>query len=215
LSSLLEKIEKSFAEIEPIDQVKRNVEMALAENITALEIMRSMRNGLAEAGRKYEQGEFFLSELIMGGLLAQEVANILKPHILTSDNHPLSKVVICTVKGDVHDLGKNLVSMMLSSAGFQIIDLGVDVPSEKFVETVRKEKPTIAAMSCLLTSAMDEMKNTMSLMDETEFRRNVKILVGGRPVTLNYSREIGADGYGEDAIDALNIAKNLINDKDV
>jgi 5-methyltetrahydrofolate--homocysteine methyltransferase len=122
--------------------------------------------------------------------------------------------VICTVKGDVHDLGKNLVSMMLSSAGFQIIDLGVDVPSEKFVETVRKEKPTIA-MSCLLTSAMDEMKNTMSLMDETEFRRNVKILVGGRPVTLNYSKEIGADGYGEDAIDALNIAKSLINDKGV
>jgi 5-methyltetrahydrofolate--homocysteine methyltransferase len=104
---------------------------------------------------------------------------------------------------------------MLSSAGFQIIDLGVDVPSEKFVETVRKEKPTIAAMSCLLTSAMDEMKNIMSLMDETEFRRNVKILVGGRPVTLSYSKEIGADGYGEDAIDALNIAKSLINDKDV
>jgi 5-methyltetrahydrofolate--homocysteine methyltransferase len=215
LSSLLEKIEKSFAEIEPMDQVKRNVETALAENIPALEIMRSMRNGLAEAGRKYEQGEFFLSELIMGGLLAQEVANILKPHLLSSDNHPLCKVVICTVKGDVHDLGKNLVSMMLSSAGFQIIDLGVDVPSEKFVETVRKEEPTIAAMSCLLTSAMDEMKNTMSLMVETELRRNVKILVGGRPVTLNYSKEIGADGYGEDAIDALNIAKSLINDKDV
>jgi 5-methyltetrahydrofolate--homocysteine methyltransferase len=214
LSSLLEKIEKSFAEIEPMDQVKRNIETALAENIPALEIMRSMRNGLAEAGRKYEQGKFFLSELIMGGLLAQEVANILKPHLLRSDNHPLCKVVICTVKGDVHDLGKNLVSMMLSSAGFQIIDLGVDVPSEKFVETVRKEKPTIA-MSCLLTSAMDEMKNTMSLMDETEFRRNVKILVGGRPVTLNYSKEIGADGYGEDAIDALNIAKSLINDKGV
>ena len=213
LSDLLEKIENSFAEIAPMDQVKHNVEEALTQNIPPLEIMQSMRNGLAKAGRKYEQGEYFLSELIMSGLLAQEVTDILKPHLLSSGT-PLCKVVIGTVKGDIHDLGKNLVSMMLSSAGFQVIDLGVDVPSEKFIETVDKEKPTIAAMSCLLTSAMDEMKQITAILNKMAYRRDLRILVGGRPITLDFSKAIGADGYGEDAVEALTAAKSLIDEQD-
>ena len=211
MTSVLERIEDSFAEVSSVEQVKTLTEMALAEGISPAEIMRSMSDGLLKAGRKYEQGEFFLSELIMSGIMAQEVSNLLKPHLSSSKNLSLGKIVIGTVKGDIHDLGKSLVSMMLSSAGFEVMDLGVDVTSEKFVEAIKKEGPRIAAMSCLLTSAMDEMKNTMSHLSEARVRSRVKVLIGGRPITNDFANEIGADGYGEDAIQALRIAKSAVN----
>ena len=182
---------------------------ALAEGVPPVEIVQSMRNGLAEVGKKYEQGEFFLSELIMSGIMAQEASSILKPH-LKSNNDSLGKVLICTVKGDIHDLGKNLVSMMLSSAGFEVKDLGVDVQSDTFVETIAIEKPGVAAMSCLLTTAMGEMKTSMRLLELKGVKGNVKVLVGGRPITSDFAKEIGADGYGQDAIEAMEIAKRVL-----
>jgi methanogenic corrinoid protein MtbC1 len=213
-TNLLETIEKSFAQVAPLEQVKSYVERALSERVSPVEIMQSMSHGLAMAGRKYEQGEFFLSELIMSGIMAQEVSNMLKPHLPSSKNQFFGKVVIATVKGDIHDLGKNLVSMMLSSAGFEVVDLGVDVPSQRLVDAVEREAPEIAAMSCLLTSAMDEMKNTMSGLEATGIRSRVKVLVGGRPITPDFAKEIGADGYGADAIEAVNAAKRTLKRED-
>lgn len=207
--SHLERIKNAFAEGASVEQVRSYVESALAEGISPIELMKSMRDGLAECGRRYEQGQFFLSDLIMSGIIAQEVSNMLKPHLLLSgESKSLGKVVIGTVKGDIHDLGKNLVSMMLSCAGFEIIDLGVDVSSTKFVDAVEGESPTIAAMSCLLTTAMGEMRNTMDLFKERNVRKRTKILVGGRPITSDFAREIGADGYAEDAIQAVDLARN-------
>jgi len=211
LTSVLERIEDSFAQVSSVEQVKSLTATALVEGISPAEIMRSMSDGLAKAGRKYEKGEFFLSELIMSGIMAQEVSNLLKPHLSSSMSESFGKIVIGTVKGDIHDLGKSLVSMMLSSAGFEVMDLGVDVTSEKFVEAVEKERPRIAAMSCLLTSAMDEMKNTMNHLIEARIRSRVKVLIGGRPITNSFAKEIGADGYGEDAIQALNVAKSAVS----
>ena len=208
---LLERIEASFAEVVSIEQVKSLTEKALGEGISPVKIMQSMSSGLSSAGEKYERGEFFLSELIMAGIMAQEVSNLLKPLMTKAMISSFGKVVIGTVKGDIHDLGKNLISMMLSSAGFEVVDLGVDVASEKFVEAVEKEQPSIAAMSCLLTTAMDEMKNTMNLLQEGGVRKRVKVLIGGRPITMNFAKEIGADGYGEDAIQALDAAKKALN----
>ena len=186
--------------------MKSRVEMALAEKIPPPKIIQSMREGLSTAGRKYEEGEYFLSELIMSGIMAQELSKMLRPHLQSSSNQVLGKVVIGTVKGDLHDIGKNLVSIMLSSVGFEVIDLGVDVSKEKFIEAVEKENPNIVGMSCLLTIAMDEMKETLDGLAEAGLRKKVRVLVGGRPITLDFAREIGADGYGSDAIEAVDAA---------
>jgi len=210
MTSLLEEIERSFAEVSGVDQMKNYVETALAEGIPPLDIIQSMRDGLSTAGRKYEQGEYFLSELVMSGIMAQELARMLKPHLQSHKNQFLAKVAIGTVKGDLHDIGKNLVSTMLSSAGFDIQDLGFDVPSERFLEAVKNEKPRIVAMSCLLTIAMDEMKSTVDRLEQSGLRREVKVLVGGRPITSDFAKQIGADGYGADAIEAADAAKNVL-----
>jgi 5-methyltetrahydrofolate--homocysteine methyltransferase len=209
LSGLLERIENSFAEVISVEQVKSYVEMALADRVSPIDIMQRMRDGLTKAGKKYEQGEFFLSDLIMSGILAGEVSSMLKPHLLTWKGQSSGKIVIGTVKGDIHDLGKNLVSMMLRCAGFEVVDVGVDVPSDKFVDAVKKENPRIAAMSCLLTSTMDEMKNTMDRLEAKAIRSRAKVLVGGRPITSDFAKEIGADGYAADAIEAMNVARKL------
>jgi methylmalonyl-CoA mutase cobalamin-binding domain/chain len=208
--SLLDDIERAFAEVSGVDQMKSYVQAALTEGTSPLQILQSMRQGLSTAGKKYEQGEYFLSELIMSGIMAQELSVMLKPHLRTDGGQFLARIAIGTVKGDLHDIGKNLVSTMLSSAGFEIRDLGVDVLPEKFVEVVEKEKPRIIAMSCLLTVAMDAMKNVMDRLAESGLRRGVRVLVGGRPITPDFVERIGADGYGTDAIEAVTAARNVL-----
>jgi 5-methyltetrahydrofolate--homocysteine methyltransferase len=210
MTSLLEGIQRAFAEVSGVDQMKNYVEEALKENTSPLRIVESMREGLTAAGRKYEQGEFFLSELVMSGIMAQELSKMLKPHLEGSTDRFFAKIAIGTVKGDLHDIGKNLVSTMLSSAGFEIQDLGVDVPPEKFVEVVGNEKPRMIAMSCLLTVAMDAMKNVMDRLAESGCRSGVKVLVGGRPITPDFVAQIGADGYGADAMEAVSAAKSAL-----
>jgi len=210
MSNLLEEIERAFRDVSGLDQIRRYTEMALDEKIQPSEIIASMRKGLSAAGAKYEQGEYFLSELVMSGIMAQELSVMLKPYLRRDESQSLAKIVIGTVKGDLHDIGKNLVSTMLSSAGFEVQDLGVDVPPEKFVEIVKKEKPRVVAMSCLLTVAMDAMKNVMNRLTESGFRSRVKVLVGGRPITSDFAEQIGADGYGADAIEAASVAKGLL-----
>jgi 5-methyltetrahydrofolate--homocysteine methyltransferase len=208
--SLLEDIERTFAEVSGVDQMKSYVQAALTEGTSPLQILLSMRQGLSTAGKKYEQGEYFLSELIMTGIMAQELSSMLKPYLQRDGGQFLAKIAIGTVKGDLHDIGKNLVSTMLSSAGFEIHDLGVDVPPEKFVEVVKNEKPKIVAMSCLLTVAMDTMKNVMDRLVESGFRSAVKVVVGGRPITPEFVAGIGADGYGADAIEAVDVTKSAL-----
>ena len=209
--SHLEDIERAFAEVSGIDEMKSHFQAALAEGTSPLQILESMRQGLLTAGKKYEQGEYFLSELVMSGIMAQELSVMLKPYLQGGGSKSLARIAIGTVKGDLHDIGKNLVSTMLSSAGFEIHDLGVDVPPEKFVEVVKNDRPRIVAMSCLLTVAMDTMKNVMSRLVESGFRSRVKVLVGGRPITPEFVERIGADGYGEDAIEAVDVVKSALN----
>lgn len=208
--SLLEDIERAFAEVSGVDQMRSCVQAALAEGTSPLRIVQSMRDGLSVAGRKYERGEYFLSELVMTGIMAQELSSMLKPYLQRDGGEFLARIAIGTVQGDLHDIGKNLVSTMLSSAGFEIRDLGVDVPPEKFVQIVNNEKPRIVAMSCLLTVAMDAMKKVMGQLVESGLRSEVKVLVGGRPITPEFAEGIGADGYGENAIEAVDVAKSAL-----
>ena len=207
MTSILEKIEQAFAEVSGTGSMKEHAQEALAQHIPPLEILGSMRKGLAKAGAKYERGEYFLSELVMTGIMAQDLSIMLKPYLQGAKNQFLAKVVIGTVKGDLHDIGKNLVSVMLSSAGFQVLDLGVDAPPERFTEAIERDRPRIVAFSCLLTIAMDAMKTTIDRLERQGFRKEVRVLVGGRPITSDFARLIGADGYGADAIEAVSVAK--------
>jgi len=206
----LQEIRRSVSEISGVDTVKALVAKALDSGVDPVDIIEAMNRGLVEVGEKYETGSFFLSELIMAGILATEITGMLKPYLEKTSEKTLGKVVIGTVRGDLHDIGKNIVISMLSSAGFKTIDLGIDVPVERFIEAIRREEPDILAMSCLLTSAMEEVKKVIEKVKKTGLRGKVKILIGGRPITPEFAEEVGADSSSRNAVEAVKIAKALV-----
>jgi len=206
----LKEIQNLISELTGVENVRNVVIKALDSGVKPGDIVNAMSEGLEVVGDRYEKGEYFLSELIMAGIIASEVTNLLKPHLERLTDKPVGKIVIGTVKGDLHDIGKNIVIAMLSSRGFNVIDLGIDVPSEKFVEAVKKEKPHILAMTCLLTAAMDEMRKVIEELGKFGLRENLKIMVGGRPLSPQFAESIGADAYGGNAVEAVKIAKALV-----
>jgi methylmalonyl-CoA mutase cobalamin-binding domain/chain len=183
----------------------------LEKGVKPLRVLDALNETLEEVGRRYERGELFLSHLIMIGYLAKEVSEFLRPCIAGEERGgEIGKVVIGTVRGDIHDIGKNIVIMMLEAAGFEVVDLGVDVPPERFIETVRREKPDILGMSALLTSTMEEMRVVIEALERSGLRDEVKVIVGGRPLTEEYAMEIGADGYAGDSVKAIRVAMELL-----
>jgi len=211
--SVLDELRNLVSTISDVEDVRKATEKALALAVNPVDIVDTLSAALNDVGKKYDCGEYFLSELMMGGILAIEVTNIVKPHLTTAQRKALGKVIIGTVKGDLHDIGKNIVIMMLSAVGFDVIDLGVDVPAEKFAEIAKKEKADVLGMSALLSSTIEEMKNVMGLLTKEKLRDSVKVIVGGRPVTKEYADEIGADGYGKDATEAVNVTKELVKSR--
>ena len=165
---------------------------------------------MAKVGQLFEDGEYFVPEMLVSARAMQEGLNLLKPHLLAGDIKPMGKVVAGTVKGDLHDIGKNLVCMMLEGAGFTIQDLGADVSPDAFVEAVRQGDVDLVAMSALLTTTMSNMKITIQALEEAGLRGQVKVMIGGAPVTEAYAQQIGADGYAPDASRAVKLAQKLI-----
>jgi 5-methyltetrahydrofolate--homocysteine methyltransferase len=185
------------------------VEQALAEGIPATTILNEgMVGAMGEVGRLFEEGEYFVPEMLIAARAMQSGLAVLRPALVQADFKPIGKVAAGTVKGDLHDIGKNLVCMMLEGASFEIMDLGTDVSPEKFVEAVRNGADYIA-MSALLTTTMPNMRNTVEALKAAGLRDKVKVMVGGAPVTEAYAREIGADGYAADASRAVALAKSL------
>ncbi|GAB4565486.1 MAG: corrinoid protein [Anaerolineae bacterium] len=167
--------------------------------------------GMAEVGRRFENREYYVPELLIAARAMQGALEVLRPLLAESGEvEPLGKVVIGTVRGDLHDIGKNLVAMLLEGAGFEVKDLGIDVSPEKFVEAVKAGDCDILAMSALLTTTMPNMKATIDALKEAGLRDKVKIMIGGAPITQEYADQIGADGYGEDANQAVRVAKKLL-----
>lgn len=170
-----------------------------------------IRNGIIAAldivGKKFSEGECFIPEMLIAAEASQTGLDILKPLLAKTGFKPKGKIVIGTVKGDVHDIGKNIVSMTLEAAGFQVIDLGIDVPPEKFIETLRSEKANILALSCLLSTTMPSMEQTMKALREADLNRKVKTMIGGPPTTDNFASKIGADFRGNDAYEAVEQAR--------
>lgn len=193
------------------DLVQANVQAALADGIDPAVILnQGMIAAMAEVGRRFEEGDYFVPEMLIAARAMQSGLALLKPALQQADVPPAGTVIIGTVKGDLHDIGKNLVSMMLEGAGFEIVDLGTDVSPEKFTDAVQNHKAQIVAMSALLTTTMSNMKTTIQALQNSGLRDRVKVIIGGAPVTETYARDIGADGYASDASRAVTLAKSLI-----
>ncbi|MEI7990591.1 MAG: corrinoid protein [Chloroflexota bacterium] len=166
---------------------------------------------MAKVGQMFEDGEYFVPEMLVAARAMQGGLAIIKPLLIQADFKAVGKVVAGTVKGDLHDIGKNLVCMMLEGAAFEVVDLGVDVSPEKFVEGVRNHGANLIAMSALLTTTMPNMKITIDALKEAGIRDQVRVMVGGAPLTDQYAKEIGADGYAPDASRAAALAKSLVS----
>ena len=192
--------------------VQEKVKDALASGLNPGVILNeSMIAAMSEVGRRFEEGEFYVPEMLIAARAMQSGLALLKPHLQESDVKSAGKVVIGTVKGDLHDIGKNLVAMMLEGAGFEIYDLGTDVTPQKFIETARSVDADIIAMSALLTTTMTNMKVTIDALTDAGLRSSLKVMVGGAPITDQYAAQIGADGYAVDASRAVRGAKSLLS----
>src|SRR6266508_4841783 len=191
--------------------VKSNLQAALDAKLDPTVILNDgMIAAMREVGCRFEAGEYYVPEMLIAARAMQSGMAILKPYLQQTDRKSSGKVVIGTVKGDLHDIGKNLVALMLEGAGLEIKDLGVDVPIEEFIRVVREEKPDIVGMSALLTTTMQMMKQTIDAFQAAGLRDQVKFIIGGAPVTETYANQIGADGFSPDASRAVNVAKSLL-----
>jgi corrinoid protein of di/trimethylamine methyltransferase len=187
-----------------IDGVKKASEDALAAHIPAFKaVIEGMAKGMEIVGQKYEDGEYFLAELIMAGETMKEGMTVLEPYLKAGDIKSAGKIVIGTVKGDLHDIGKNVVTTLMKAANFEVVDLGVDITAEQFVDAVKKNKPDILAMSALLTTTMIEMDNIVKTLEKAGLRKKVKIIIGGAPITPEYAKKIGADSAAKDAVEGV------------
>ena len=166
--------------------------------------------GMDIVGDKFRRDELFMPEVLISAKAMQAGMDILRPKLVEAGAKLAGKIVLGTVKGDLHDIGKNLVGMLMEGAGFQVIDLGIDVPSEKFVETVKSQKPDILGLSALLTTTMPKMKEVVESLVEAGVRPSVKVMVGGAPVTEKFAKDVGADAYAPDAASAVEKARELI-----
>jgi len=189
------------------EQVQAALDAGIAPEVV---LNDGMIRAMAEVGRLFEEGDYFVPEMLISARAMQTGLGVLRPHLVASGVKPIGKVVIGTVKGDLHDIGKNLVSMMMEGAGFEVIDLGTDVQPDAFIEAAQANEAQIVAMSALLTTTMLQMKATIEAMQSTGMRDSVKVMIGGAPVTADYARQIGADAYAPDASQAATLAKSLL-----
>jgi 5-methyltetrahydrofolate--homocysteine methyltransferase len=194
-------------------QVRELVQLALDQGISAKEILdEGLMGGMSILGEMMEREEVMIPEVLaVAQSMGTVIDEMLKPFLLEEDMNPYGKVVFATVKGDLHDIGKNLVIMMLEGAGFEVVDLGIDVPPETIVEAIRENNPNMLGLSALLTTTMPMIATTIDIVKDSGLGDQVKILVGGAPVDQSFADEVGADGYAPDASTATILAKSLFN----
>jgi len=195
------------------DSVEALVKKALSQDMSAEEILNGgLVDGMNTMSEKFKNNEIFIPEVLISAKAMSGGLELLKPLLAEANVKSKGKVVIGTVKGDLHDIGKNIVAMLLQGAGFDVVDLGADVPLEKFVEFVRKERADVVGMSALLTTTMIFMKEIIEALENAGLRENVKVIIGGAPVTESYAAQIQADGYAPDAASAVDLTKRLLNE---
>jgi len=193
------------------DKVAALVQQALDEGVAPEEVLAGgLVAGMDEVGKDFKSGELYVPEVLIAARAMKAGMNILRPLLAESGAPSAGKYLICTVQGDLHDIGKNLVRMMLEGAGFEAVDLGVDIKPDAFVAAVREHQPQVVGLSALLTTTMGQMKATIEALEEAGLRDSVKIMIGGAPVTEAFAKEIGADAYAPDAATAVDVARSLV-----
>lgn len=211
VKEVLDNLAKAIILSDP-GRLNKALDEAMSSELPVDVIIREgLGKGMEVVGEKYESGEYFLSELIMSAVVMNEAMERLKPILQKSKSVDYEHVILIgTVEGDLHDIGKNLVKYILESGGYNVVDLGVDVPAEKFVEITRRTRPAMVCMSALLSVVMPEVKATIDALGNAGLRGNVRILVGGRCLTQETAEEMGADAYGRDGFDGLKKARDLL-----
>ena len=193
------------------NEVKELVQKALDEKQAPADILeKGLLAGMSVIGERFKKNEVYVPEVLIAARAMKAGMSILQPHLASSGVEPIGTTVIGTVKGDLHDIGKNLVGMMLEGAGFRVVDLGIDVEAPKFVEAARENKAMVVGVSALLTTTMTNMKAVVEAMQASDLAGKVKIMIGGAPVTQSFCDEIGADAYAPDAASAADLAKELV-----
>jgi 5-methyltetrahydrofolate--homocysteine methyltransferase len=210
---VLENLRDAIVNLD-IDGIEEACEKALKAGVPAYRaLIDGMAKGMEIVGQKYEAGEYFLAELIVAGETMKEGMTVLEPHLKTGGIKSAGRVVIGSARGDLHDIGKNVVVTLLKAANYDVIDLGVDVPAGKFAEAVRDNRPQIVAMSALLTTTMIQMEDVVKELKRASLRRYVKIIIGGAPITAEYSKKIGADAAAKDAVEGVRICNEWMKAK--
>jgi len=194
-----------------ISKVTERTQRAVAEGASPREIIdKGLTPGMDVVGKHFKEGDMFIPEVLLSARAMHAGLTILKPLLAASDSSTIGRVVLGTIQGDIHDIGKSLVSTMLEGAGFEVTDLGVDVPQQRFAEVAVAKKANLVGMSALLTTTMVNMKGVIDRLEEAGVRRQVKIIIGGAPVTQDFANRIGADGYAPDAARAVDLVRRLL-----
>jgi 5-methyltetrahydrofolate--homocysteine methyltransferase len=190
--------------------VSELINKALASDTSVEDIINNgLTKGMEIVGQKFETGEFFIPDMLASAEAVGAAMEILEPHLAKSGIKPKGKIVVATVKGDLHDIGKNIVSILLRGSGYTVKDLGNDIEPQAIVDAVREEKPQFLGLSALLTSTMVQMRDTIQALIESGLRETVKVIIGGAPVSAEFAQSIGADGYGADGFQALTVVESL------
>lgn len=210
---MLEKLKNAIIELQE-DEAISLVQQLLDDDVDPLEILDNCRQAVEVIGDRYEAGDYFMPELMMTGEMLNQISELTKDKMEDEadgeESKHLGKVVIGTVEGDIHDIGKNIVIFMLDINGFKVIDIGEDVPPAKFVEAIQEHKPQVVGMSALLTLAFDKMRDTVTAIKDAGLKDQVKIMIGGAPINDQIKEYTGADDWGKDAVEAVSLVKNWI-----
>jgi len=209
-----EKIIEAISEMQEEESIKIVKEM-LEDGADPMEIMGKCKMAMEIVGERYEKGEYFVPQLIMAGEIMTQISDLTKEKIgeeETEEEEKIGKILMGTVNGDIHDIGKGIVNFNLEMNGFEVIDLGVNVAAEKYVEAIKEYSPDVVGMSCLLTIAFDPMKQTVDAINEAGLRDKVKIMIGGAPIDDRICEYTGADGWGENAVEAVTLAKKWVKE---
>lgn len=203
---LFNEIKTELVEFE-VDLLKEKVQEALDQGISAQEIINVLMEGMDIIGEKYQNGEYFVTSLIMAGETMKEAMAVLEPHLSGEGRETRGRVIIATVAGDVHDIGKNIFTTLMGTAGFEVVDLGVDVSAEDIVSAVKEHNPEILGLSALLTTNLEEFPLIVEMLEKEGMRDSVKIIVGGATVTDEFAKGAGVDAYAKSAVEGVNICK--------
>ena len=213
-TGILQEISQSISDLEGTDKIKKLIEKALKQRLTVTEIVeKGLKHGLDQVGARYEKGEYFLSELLYAGEIMTGLFDVLKPHMEQDSLEQSGTILLGTVRGDMHNIGKTIVGMMAQFSSFKIHDLGVDVDPKTFVDEAKKTGAGILGMSTLLTSTLPEVKIVLDGLKEAGIRDKVKVIIGGNAVTKQFGQEVGVDAAALDAVEGIQICKRWVTGK--